>query len=159
MIIIWIIFAIYFSEKMHKLRHHKVQNIPKDLLNPTLLFQMDHLKMTSSIIKGKIGKICFWQETYFYCYLFAFIKLYRWRICESHDVLLYHWNSIIIKYLCIWCLKERKKYLWSLTHVTYIQRFVGLSEYDYTRKVKNMNPLGEVPGKEAEHRNLKDRYV
>ena len=38
---------------MHKLRHHKVQNIPKDLLNPTLLFQNGPFKNDLINNKGK----------------------------------------------------------------------------------------------------------
>ena len=47
--------------------------------------------------------------------------------------------------------KERKerKSLWPNTHIKYIQRFVGLSEYDYIRKMLNKNHLGKVPCKTA----------
>ena len=48
--------------------------------------------------------------------------------------------------------KERKerKSLWPNTHIKYIQRFVGLSEYDHIRKMLNNNHWDKVPSKTAE---------
>ena len=48
--------------------------------------------------------------------------------------------------------KERKerKSLWPNTHNKYTKRFVGLSKYDYIRKMLNKNHLGKVPSKAAE---------
>ena len=47
--------------------------------------------------------------------------------------------------------KERKeKSFWPNTYNKYIQRFVGLSKYDYIRKMLNKNHLGKVPSKAAE---------
>ena len=46
--------------------------------------------------------------------------------------------------------KERKKIsLAQYTH-KYTQRFVGLSKYDYIRKMLNKNHLGKVPSNAAE---------
>ena len=49
-----------------------------------------------------------------------------------------------------YCFSERKKSPWPHTHVKYIQRFVGLSEYNFIRKMLNNNHLGKVPSKAAE---------
>ena len=48
--------------------------------------------------------------------------------------------------------KERKerKSLWPNTHIKSTKRFVGLSKYDYIRKMLNKNHLGKVPSKAAE---------
>ena len=48
--------------------------------------------------------------------------------------------------------KERKerKSLWPNTHIKYTQRFVGLTKYDYIRKMLNKNHLGKVLSKAAE---------
>ena len=48
-------------------------------------------------------------------------------------------------------IKKEKKICLPHIHVKYIQRFVGLSEYDYTRKMLNKNHLGKVPSKVVEH--------
>ena len=49
-------------------------------------------------------------------------------------------------------LKDRKerKSPWPHTHVKCVQRFVGLSEYNYIRKMLNKNHFGKVPSKAAE---------
>ena len=46
--------------------------------------------------------------------------------------------------------KKERKSLWPNTHIKYTQRFVGLSKYDYIRKMLNKNHLGKVPSKAAE---------
>ena len=46
--------------------------------------------------------------------------------------------------------KKKKKSLSPNTHMKYTQRFVGLSKYDYIRKMLNKNHLGKVPSKAAE---------
>ena len=46
--------------------------------------------------------------------------------------------------------KKERKSLWPNTYIKYIQRFVGLSKYDYIRKMLNKNHLGKVPSKAAE---------
>ena len=46
--------------------------------------------------------------------------------------------------------KKERKSLWPNAHIKYIQRFVGLSEYDYIRQILNKNHSGKVPSTAAE---------
>ena len=46
--------------------------------------------------------------------------------------------------------KKERKSLWPNTHIKYTKRFVGLSKYDYIRKMLNKNHLGKIPSK-AKH--------
>ena len=49
--------------------------------------------------------------------------------------------------------KKKRKSLLPHTHV--IRRFVGLSEYDFIKKMRNKNHLDKVPSKAAERSKKK----
>ena len=54
--------------------------------------------------------------------------------------------------------EKGRKSLWPHTHVKYIQRFGGLSDYDYIRIMLNKNHLFKVPSKAAERCKIKGPY-
>ena len=64
-----------------------------------------------------------------------------------HDALS---DTILFKWALTRKEKKERKCLWPNTHIKYTQRFVGLSKYNYIRKILNKNHLGKVPSKEAE---------
>ena len=46
--------------------------------------------------------------------------------------------------------REKERNHFGPKHVRYLQRFFGLSEYDYTRKMLHKDDLGKVSSKAAE---------
>ena len=60
--------------------------------------------------------------------------------------------------ILFWKRKKGRKFHLHHAHIKYTQRSVGLSEYDYIRKMLNKKHLGKVPSKAAVRWKMKGPY-